>query len=454
MVASVAFAAYLFRAGTAINFFSETVLLGFKCGLAFYLASTQLPKLFGFARSHGDFWENMGHFFGSLEKSNPASLTAGLLALAVLLVGKTAFKHRPVALIVLIVSIVLAGTLLLDRRGVAVLGDVPRGLPLPSIPRVSRADVDALIPLAMACFLLSAVETSAIERMFSSKHGYRLDATQEFLAIGAANLVAGLGSGFPVSGGSSQSLVNESAGARSPLSGVIAALITLFVALFLTGLLHDLPQPVLAAAIVLVAITGLIDVHKLREIWRFSREEFVIAAAAFLGVLGSGLLNGVLIGVALSIGLLIRRAARPRVVEVGRVPGTTYFSELVRHPENERVPGALVVRPEGAILYFNADHVSDHLAALVAARDTPPQVVILFMGSVPFVDLAGAELLVSLHRTFGRQGILLRLAEVHGEVRAALRRVGAGEALDVAANQTVADVLNAEKIPLPTAANG
>ena len=268
----------------------------------------------------------------------------------------------------------------------------------------------------MACFLLSAVETSAIERMFSSKHGYRLDATQEFLAIGAANLVAGLGSGFPVSGGSSQSLVNESAGARSPLSGVIAALITLFVALFLTGLLHDLPQPVLAAAIVLVAITGLIDVHKLREIWRFSREEFVIAAAAFLGVLGSGLLNGVLIGVALSIGLLIRRAARPRVVEVGRVPAT-YLSELVRHPENERVPGALVDWPEGAILYFNADHVSDHLAALVAARDTPPQVVILFMGSVPFVDIGrcGTSRETSSYK-FGRQGILLRLAEVHGEV--------------------------------------
>ena len=123
--------------------------------------------------------------------------------------------------------------------------------------------------------------------MFAARHGYRLDATQEFLAIGSANLFAGLGSGFPVSGGSSQSLVNETAGARTPLSGLIAALITLVVALFLTDLLRNLPQPALAA-IVLAAITGLVDVHKLREIWRFSREEFGIAAAAFLGVLGPG----------------------------------------------------------------------------------------------------------------------------------------------------------------------
>ena len=136
--------------------------------------------------------------------------------------------------------------------------------------------------------------------MFAAKHGYRLDATQEFLAIGSANLAAGLGSGFPVSGGMSQSLVNETAGARTPLSGLVAALITLVVVLFFTGLLRYLPQPVLAA-IVLVAVTGLVQIDALRHIWRFSRTEFAVAMAALLGVLGSGLLNGVLFGVALSI---------------------------------------------------------------------------------------------------------------------------------------------------------
>jgi SulP family sulfate permease len=440
MVAVIAFLAWAVRAGTVVNFLSETVLVGFKVGVAFFLASTQLPKLFGFAGGHGDFWESMGHFFRSLGETNPASLALGATALALLLIGKTVLKNRPVALVVLILGIASAGVLQLDARGVKLLGSVPRGLPVPSVPIVSREDVNTLFPLALACFLLGAVETSAIGRMFAQKRDYRLDATQEFLALAGSNLAAGLMSGFPVSGGTSQSLVNETAGARTPISGLIAALITLIVAVFLAELLHNLPQPVLAA-IVLAAVTGLVDVHKLREIWRFDRAEFAVTAVAFLGVLGSGLLNGVLVGVALSIVLLIRRASRPRVVEVGRVVGTNYFADLSRHPENERMPGVLVLRPEGSIVYFNAEFVRAQITALVATCASKPRTVVLFMGSVPFVDLSGATLLAELQRTLTAQEIALRLAETHGEVLGALRRAGVDKPLGASANQTVDDVL-------------
>jgi len=441
MVAGFAFAAYAARAGTIVNFFSETVLVGFKCGVALFLASTQLPKLFGFSGSHGDFWERMGHFLRGLGGTNGTSLTLGLAALTMLLLGKTVLKHRPVSLFVVLGGIVAARFFGLDARGVALLGTVPRGVPMPALPLVSRADLNALLPLAMACFVLAAVETAAIGRMFAAKHGYRLEATQEFLAIGAANLVAGLGSGLPVSGGMSQSLVNETAGARTPLSGLVAALITLVIAMFFTGLLRYLPQPVLAA-IVLVAVTGLIRLDTLRHIWRFSREEFAVAMAALIGVLGSGLLNGVLVGAALSIALLIHRASRPRVLEVGRVPGTSYFADLVRHPENERVPGALIVRSEGAMLYFNVDHVRDRLSALLTERAVPPRLVILFMGMVPFVDLAGVEMLADFGETAHQRGIEFKLAETHGPIREALRRLGRPTALGLAeANQTVDAVL-------------
>src|SRR4029077_5252111 len=175
------------------------------------------------------------------------------------------------------------------------------------------------VPLAMACFMLAAVETTAIGRMFGAKNGYRLDATQEFLAIGSGNLMAGLGSGLPVSGGMSQSLVNETGGARTPLSGLIAAIVTLLVGPFFTGRGRDLPQSVLAA-VVLMAVTGLIQIEALRSAWRFSRKEFAVAMAALLGVLAAGLLQGVLIGAVISILLLVSRAARPRVAEVARVP--------------------------------------------------------------------------------------------------------------------------------------
>jgi len=453
MVAGLALVAYVARAGAVVNFFSETVLVGFKCGVAFFLASTQLPKLFGFSGSHGDFWDRMGHFFRGLGQTNPTSLVLGLAALGVLLLGKTILKHRPVALIVVIVSIVAARWLHFDERGVALLGTVPQGLPMPALPLVSRADINSLLPLAMACFTLAVVETAAIGRMFGAKHGYRLDATQEFLAIGGANLAAGLGGGFPISGGMSQSLVNETAGARTPLSGLVAALVTLVVVVFFTGLLRYLPQPVLAA-IVLVAVTGLVQVTALKHIWHFSRTEFAVAAVAFLGVLGSGLLNGVLLGVALSIVLLIGRASRPRVIEIGRVPGTTYFADLQRDPRNMRVPGALVVRSEGALLYFNIDHVRDRVMALVAAAAAKPAIVVLFMGSVPYVDLAGAELLTDLRRTFGKERIEFRLAEVRGGVREALIRTGAEDAIGLAtANQTVADVLHAAHFAVESSEN-
>lgn len=443
LVAAIAFVAYAVRAGTIVNFFSETVLIGFKCGVALFLGSTQLPKLFGFSGGHGgDFWERMGHFFQGLGDTNPASLTLGLIALLFLLLGKTLLKNRPVALLVVVGGIVAARVLHLDERGVALLGAVPQGLPMPTLPLVNRADVHEIAPLAMACFMLAAVETTAIGRMFAARHGYRLDATQEFLAIGSANLMAGLGSGLPVSGGMSQSLVNETAGARTPLSGLVAALITLVIVLFFTGLLRTLPQPVLAA-VVLMAVTGLIQVDALRNIWRFSRTEFAVAMAALLGVLAAGLLQGVLIGVIISVLLLIRRASRPRVTEVARVPGTSYFADLARHPENQREPEVIVIRPEGSLVYFNVDHVRDAVKALVEKCPSPPRLIVLFMGNVPHVDLAGAELLVDLRATCFARGMDFRLAETHGEVNAALRRLGHGHGAGLAeTNQTIDDVLN------------
>ena len=447
LVAALAFLAYAVRAGAVVNFFSETVLVGFKCGVALFLASTQLPKLFGFSGGHGDFWERMGHFFRGLGRHQSGIPDARCRRAVFLLLGKTLLKHRPVALFVVVGGIVAARVMHLDERGVALLGAVPQGLPMPALPLVSWADVHEIVPLAMACFMLAAVETTAIGRMFAAKHGYRLDATQEFLAIGSANLAAGIGRGFPVSGGMSQSLVNETGGARTPLSGLVAALITLVVVVFFTGLLRTLPQPVLAA-VVLMAVTGLIQVEALRTIWRFSRTEFAVAMAALLGVLGAGLLQGVLIGVVISILLLIRRAARPRVAEVARVPGTSVFADLARHPENQREPDVLVVRPEGSLLYFNVDHVRDALSAFVSERPDPPRLIILFMGNVPHVDLAGAELLVHVRAAYAARGIEFRLAGTHGEVRAALRRLHGPDAAGLAeTNQTVDDILNHWRTP-------
>jgi SulP family sulfate permease len=406
IVALLGLVAFLLRAGSLVSFISETVMTGFKTGVALYLGSTQLPKLLGFKGSHGDFWERMGHVLSHLGETNPTSL-----------------PNRPVSLLVLVASIVAVPLLGLADRGVALLGAVPQGLPVPGLPAVHPADLNLLLPLALACFLIGAVETAAIGRTFARKHGYRLDSNQELLALSGANLAAGLGHGFPVSGGMSQSLVNEGGGARTPLSGLVAAGITGVVALFFAGLLRDLPQPVLAA-IVLMAVSGLFKLSDLRRLWRFSRTEFAVAAAAILGVLGSGLLRGVLIGVVISILLLLQRASRPRTTELGRVPGTEYFADVIRHPENERLPDVFVFRAEAALLYFNVEHVRDRFFELLGARGEGVKLAVYFLGSSPLVDLAGAELLEGLHHTLRERGIAFRLAEARGDVRETLRRAG------------------------------
>ena len=423
LVAVISIAAWLARAGNAVGFFSETVLVGFKSGLAFYLASTQLPKLFGFKGAQGDFWDRSAYFLSHLSQTHPASLAVGGVALAALIAGKLWLKNRPVAFLVVIGALLAARLLQLESRGVALLGQVPQGLPPLALPHVSRADLNTLFELALACFVLAAVESSAIGRMFAQKHGYRFDANQELLAIGGANLLAGLGRGLPVSGGMSQSLVNESAGARTPVSGLVAAIFTLIVAVFASGLLRNLPQPVLAA-IVLAAVMSLVDVKAFKHIWAFSRSEFAVAAVAFLGVLGSGPENGVLLGAAISIGLLLRQASRPRVVELGRIPNTTNFGERTADLDRQRVPTVLIVRCESALLYFNVEHVRTRLLELLNERAEPVKLVVLFLGASPKIDLAGAEFLEALHRTLHGRGIDFRVAEAHSEVRDALRRIG------------------------------
>src|SRR6267154_3015442 len=442
LVSLIAFVAWLAKAGVMVHFISESVMTGFKSGVALFLASTQLPKLFGFHGAHGSFWGNTGFFFKHLNETSSMALLVGGIALALLVLGKIFLKHKPVALVVVIGGIVAASALSLETRGVKLIGAVPQGIPPLRVPAVHWNDLNELLPLALACFLLGAVETAAIGRMFVAKHGGRFDANQENLALAASNLVAGLGGGFPVSGGTSQSLVNEEGGARTPLSTALAAVFILVVVLFFSHLLSALPQSVLAA-VVLVAVAGLFRLSTLKQLWRSDRQEFVVAVAAFVGVLTFGLLRGVMIGAVISLVQLAHASSHPHVALLGRIPGTRRFSDRDRHADNELIPNVMIFRPESLLVYFNIDNVCDVILSRVRGEPTPPKLVVLDLSAAARVDMQSAHTLAGIADELTAQGIQFHAVEPRSAVRERLRHEHVdGKLGGIDRFTTVADVID------------
>ena len=442
LVSLIAFIAWLVKAGVMVHFISESVMTGFKCGVALFLASTQLPKLFGFHSAHGSFWGNAGFFLKHLSETNPMSLIVGGIALALLILGKVFLKHKPVALFIVIGGIVAASAFSLETRGVKLIGAVPQGIPPFRLPAVYWQDLSQLLPLAFACFLLGAVETAAIGRMLVAKHGGRFDANQENLALAASNLAAGFGGGFPVSGGTSQSLVNEEGGAQTPLSTAMAAVFILIVVLFFSKLLSALPQPVLAA-VVLVAVAELLKLSSLKQLWQSDRPEFVVAVTAFIGVLTFGLLLGVMIGAVISLVQLVRASSRPHVALLGRIPGTRRFSDCERHQDNQLIPGVMIFRPESALVYFNVDNVCDAILSRVHAQATPPKLVVLDLSAAALVDMQSAYMLAGMADELTAEHIRFQAVEPRSSVRDRLRHEGVDSKLGgVNRFTTVADVID------------
>jgi sulfate permease, SulP family len=441
LVAALAVIAWALRLSTLTSFVSDTILLGFKAGAGLSIAMTQLPSALGVPGGGDHFLERVATLVRQLGDVNPTVLAVSAGALALLVLGDRLLPGRPVALVVVALSIVASAVLHLPEHGVVTVGAIPAGLPTIGLPGIRARDVDGVFPLAAACLLLAYVEGVSAARALAAKHGYDVDVRRELLALGGANLLVALGHGYPVAGGLSQSAVNEKAGARSRLSLVIASVVLGVALVFLTDLLRNLPKAVLAA-IVLVAVKGLIDLPEIARLRRLSRLEFRVALVALVGVLLLGILKGVLLAVIGSILLLLHRTAFPHVAVLGRIPGTTRFSDLERNPDNERLPGILIIRVEAALLYFNVDHVLREVLKHVDARPGGARLVICDLSTSPYVDLAGARMLTRLSADLAARQGALRLAEAHATVRDILRAEGVdAKAGPVSRRISVADVV-------------
>lgn len=428
VVAAMSLVAWLLRASSLTSFISETNLLGFKAGAALTIASTQLAAFFGVAGGGDSFAGRIVAVAGQIGDASVATTCVGVAAVLLLLAGERRLPGRPVALGVVVLAIAAIALTPLGDAGLAVVGSVPSGLPVLTVPAMRARDVDGIFPLALACLLLAYIEGVSAARALAAKHGDGVDARQELLGLGAANLLAGLGGAYPVAGGLSQSAVNERAGARSPAALLFASITLALCLLFLTGLVRNLPKAVLAA-IVLVAVRGLVDPRGIARLWRVSRFELWVALGSFAGVLALGILKGILLAAVASVLMLLRRAAFPHVGVLGRLPGTRRLADVGRHPDAEPVPGVLAVRVEASLLYFNAEHVLTTVLA-VAARTPGVRFVVCDLSSSPYVDLAGARMLASLADELAARGVAFRVVAASSETARLLRADGLESRVD------------------------
>jgi len=416
----------ILKLGRVAQFFSESVMVGFITGLALVIMVKQLPKILGIESGSGNFWERLYDVLIHLSETSLPTLVTGLLCLVLLILLERFFHKIPASLVALVFGIALSVVLGLEARGVEVVGEIPAGLAPPQWPAIGLQDWWLLFPGAVGLALVVFAEAIGPARSFASTHRYPMDANQELIGLGAANFGAGLFQGFAVGGSLSRSAANDRAGAHSQVSGVIAAAVTVVVALFFTQWFYALPEAALGA-IVVVAVSGMVKVAKLKHLQHVRRTDFVLAVVALLAVLTFETLQALLIAVIVSLFALVWRASHPRLAVLGRIPDRLDFSDIRRHPENQTLPGLLVVRPLNGLFFANAAGFREAILAEMASSPEPVKAVLLDLGATTDLDVPSADMLAELGEELHTRNVRFMLMRVITPVRQMLELAGALE---------------------------
>jgi anti-anti-sigma factor len=356
------------------------------------------------------------------------------------------FKGKPVTLVVVVASILIMSFSSLASHGIKVVGELPRGIPMLSFPFPVRTGwIDDVFFLAVAGFFLSYVESISAARSLARLHDYEVDARQELLALGAANMASSLGGGYAVAGGLSQSTINDQSGARSPFSLLFTSAVLAISLYFLTGLFKDLPEVILAV-IVLFSIIQLIDIREMKHLFRVSRVEFWVAMLTVAAVLLFGILPGIIFAAIFSISAILRKSASPHIAILGQIPGTTNLSDMLRHPDNEAFTGILILRPEASVLYYNVNFLRDQIRKLIFGYTGELKLVVIDLSSASYVDVAGARFLLHLEEELKRNNVKFRIVDALGEVRDILRAEGLEKEIGhISRRPTIQDILSEYK---------
>lgn len=412
----------LMRLGAIADLVSKPVMTGFLFGLGLTIAIAQLPSVFGVPAGDGNFFARVADLLGDLGDAHGATIAVGAASIALLLVARRLAPAFPATLLLLVLAIAGSALLDLSAHGVEVVGDIPRALPDPSFPGVSAGDLLNLVGAALGVLLVSA-EAIGVARSLATQDGYGVDANRDLVALGGSNLLAGLSQGFVQSGGASQTAAAQRAGGRSQLTSVVAAALVLLTGAFLAPLFKDLPQASLAA-IVIVAISGFLNVAELRRFAGLRRSAVALSSIALVGVLALGVLQGLVVAAGLSLVYVVQRLSRPPISRLAQDPVRGGWGRVDRNPGWAVPEGAIVLGSEGPLLYANVVTVKERILALVAAADPTPPVVVLELSETPDLDVETLDTLGELADALRAGGSELRLAAVRRPAREMLRRGG------------------------------
>jgi high affinity sulfate transporter 1 len=416
LVGIITISAGVVRLGFVADLLSSPVRTGYLAGLAITILVGQLPKLFGFSTDASGLIAEAQAFLQTLDLTNPWALAIGVVSLAIILGLRWRSPRMPGILVAVVVSMVASTVLDLAGRGVDVIGVLPQGFPLPTLPAVPLEDVAILFASAVGITLVAVGDTISTSSAFATRGGYEVDTNQELVGIGSANVAAGLFTGFPVTTSSSRTAVAFQSGAKSQLTGLIAAVLVLAMLVFVPGLVQSMPQPVLAAIVIAASIT-LFDAAELRRLYGARKAEFGLAMASLLGVALVGVLQGIVVAVVLSVFYIFKRVWAPYSTVLGRAPGVAGWHDVRRYPDAEQIPGLVIVRWSAPLFFANANQFRDRVRAAVNATQPRPRWVLIAAEPINDVDTTAGAMLVDLDEELEAEGISLTFAEVQGDVR-------------------------------------
>jgi SulP family sulfate permease len=412
------------RLGFLVNFLSHPVVSGFTSAAALIIGFSQLKHILGIdlARSH-HVHTIVADALGRLGEVNLLTLVIGAGAVGLLLLLKSVRPTFPGALFVVVIGTLLVKVLGLHESGVAIVGDVPAGLPALALPAVSLEAVRQLWPTALAIALVGFMESISVAKAFASRNHYEVDANKELVGLGAANVVGSLFSAYPVTGGFSRTAVNAQAGARSGLASVVTAAIVAVTLLLFTPLFYYLPKAVLAA-IIMVAVFGLVDLREVRHLWSVKRGDLALLALTFAATLMINIEAGILVGVGSSIMAVMIRTTRPHTVVLGRVRGSHAYRSLERYPDAVTVPGVIAIRIDAQFYFGNVTFLKETLRKLESGCTEPLRAIVINAASINQLDSSADAALHEIAGELKQRGVELFFAEVRGPVLDVMRRSG------------------------------